>query len=278
MPVRRKAGFMESWRPARVGAEYSLAMSGVTDDNAGGAAGAKLVLASRSPRRRMLLDESGLRHDAQHPGFEDSVLERGKVSAEQWIGSLAYLKAWARAGEPGASGRLVIGADTACLVDGELVGTPRDADEAEAMIRRFVGREHDVLTGVAIIDLRDGGSVAGGEVTDEGRPAGTLEPVTAPSRRIFVDRARVRLGRLGEEQIRAYIASGAWMGKAGAYNYREALAAGWPLSCDGDVTTVMGLPMAALRRQLAAMGVVGSTPIVTAGTAGEERIVRGAVA
>lgn len=268
---------MESWRSARGGAEYSLAMSGVTDDNAGGA---KLVLASRSPRRRMLLDENGLKHDAQHPGFEDSVLERGRVSPEQWIGSLAYLKAWARAGEPGAAGRLVIGADTACLVDGELIGTPRDADEAETMIRRFVNREHDVLTGVAIIDLRDGGSVAGGEVADEGRAAhaGSLEPVTAPARRIFVDRARVRLGRLSEDQIRAYIASGAWMGKAGAYNYREALAAGWPLSCEGDVTTVMGLPMAALRRQLAAMGVVGNAPIVTAGTAGDERIVRGAVA
>ena len=95
---------------------------------------------------------------------------------------------------------------------------------------------------------------------------------------MFVDRARVRLGGLSEEKIRAYIAGGAWQGKAGAYNYRDALAAGWPLSCDGDVTTVMGLPMMALRRQLAAMGVVGSAPIVTAGSIGGERIVRGAVA
>jgi len=270
---------MESWRTAREGAEYSLAMSGVTEDNAEVGAGPKLVLASRSPRRRMLLDESGLKHDAEHPGFEDSVLERGKVSAEQWVGSLAYLKAWARAGEEGASGRLVIGADTACLIDGELIGTPRDADEAEAMIRKFVGREHEVLTGVAIIDLREGGSVAGGAVKDDGATrAEALEPVTAPARRIFVDRAKVRLGRLGEEQIRTYIASGAWMGKAGAYNYREALGAGWPLTCDGDVTTVMGLPMQALRRQLAAMGVVGNPSIVTAGTASDERIVRGAVA
>jgi septum formation protein len=257
-----------------MGAEYSGGMNGVMDDKAG------LVLASRSPRRRMLLDESGLKHDAQHPGFEDSVLERGRVSYEQWIGSLAYLKAWARACEPGATGRLVIGADTACLVDGKLVGTPQNAREAEEMIRGFVGREHEVLTGVAIIDLRGGGCVAGGALDRAEEARRTLEPVSAPARRIFVDKARVRLGALSEEQIRAYLASGAWEGKAGGYNYREALAAGWPLTCEGDVTTVMGLPMEALRRQLAAMGVVGDAPIVTAGNigVGDEPIVRGAVA
>jgi septum formation protein len=257
-----------------MGAEYSDAM-GVTDDSKS----PRLVLASRSPRRRMLLDESGLRHDAEHPGFEDSVLERGQVSADQWIASLAYLKAWARAGEPGACGKLVIGADTACLMDGRLIGTPRDAADAESMIRGFIGREHEVLTGVAIIDLRAGGSIAGGEVDDGASLSGSpLAPVTAPARRMFVEYARVRLGDLSDEQIAAYIASGAWQGKAGAYNYRDALASGWPLSCDGDITTVMGLPMNALRRQLAAMGIVGEAPIVTAGSAGDERIVRGAVA
>jgi septum formation protein len=257
-----------------MGAEDSDAMSGVggvMDDMQR----PRLVLASRSPRRQMLLHENGLRHDAEHPGFEDSVLERGQVSADQWIASLAYLKAWARAGEPGASGKLVIGADTACILDGRLIGTPRDAAEAEEMVRAFIGREHEVLTGVAIIDLRYGASVAGALADETSTP---VAPVTAPARRMFVERARVRLGKLSEEQIRAYIASGAWQGKAGAYNYRDALAAGWPLTCDGDVTTVMGLPMNALRKQLAAMGIVGEAPIVTAGSVGEERIVRGAVA
>jgi septum formation protein len=262
-----------------MGAEYSFEMKGVRNDSDAGARSARLVLASRSPRRRSLLDESGLTHDAENPGFEDSVLERGRVSPSQWVGSLAYLKAWARAGEPGARGKLVIGADTACLMDGKLIGTPEDAEEAEKMIREFVGREHEVITGVAIIDLRAGASVAGGAVDDA--PAtgvAAIAPVSAPVRRIFTDTARVRLGSLSDEQIRAYIASGAWEGKAGGYNYREAVAAGWPLTCEGDVTTVMGLPMQALRRQLASMGIVGEAPIVTAlGDIGEKDT-RGAVA
>jgi septum formation protein len=250
-------------------AEYSIGMTGVKDDKKKGARRARLVLASQSARRRMLLDESGLGHEASNPGFEDSVLERGNVSPGQWVGSLAYLKAWARAAEPGATGSLVIGADTACLMDGKMIGTPRDAAEAEGMIRAFVGREHEVLTGVAIIDLRCG-SVAGGECDDSRMSIGmTLKPVTAPARRVFVEKARVRLGKLSEEQIRTYIASGAWAGKAGAYNYREAEAAGWPLTHDGDVTTIMGLPMEALRRQLAELGVVGEGIDVS----GDERVV-----
>jgi septum formation protein len=212
------------------------------------------MLASRSPRRRMLLNERGLVHDASHPGFEDSVLEPGQVTPEQWISSLAYLKAWAKASEVGL-GHVILGADTACLMDGRLIGTPHSAAEAEAMIRGFVNREHEVLTGVAIIDLRGSGS---------------------PVRHIFIDRAVVRLGQLSESQISEYIAGGSWAGKAGGYNYREAAESGWPLSHTGDATTVMGLPMAKLTRRLADLGVVGCRPIVNGPADG--RVARGAVA
>jgi septum formation protein len=195
---------------------------------------APIILASRSPRRRQLLAEHGFgAHEAAHPGFEDAVLKPATRNPAAWVASLAYLKAWAKVNDRSARSRLVIGADTACLMDGRLIGTPTTPAEAQAMIRGFIGRDHEVLTGVAVVDCRG----------DE------------PVRYIFTDTARVRLGRLSEQQIEGYIASGAWHGKAGGYNYREALAAGWPLGHSGDVTTIMGLPMDRLTPLLTRLGV-----------------------
>lgn len=189
-----------------------------------------LLLASRSPRRTSLLREAGIEHDTAHPGFDDALLTPGQVEPGVWIASLAYLKAWAKWREllrTGASvPRLILGADTACLVDGDLIGTPTSPEEARAMIARMAGRQHDVLTGAAIIDTSSG------------------------QRHLFVDRATVTLGALAAAQIDEYVASGAWKGKAGAYNLSERVDAGWPITWEGDPTTIMGLPMRELKRRL----------------------------
>jgi len=148
----------------------------------------------------------------------------GGVSPPAWVAALAWLKARAGADRtPGGS--VVLGADTICVVDDRLLGQPADEDEARRMIRAMEDREHDVVTGVAMCSTEQG------------------------ERLIFVDRARVRVGRIGEDAISAYVASGSWRGKAGAYNLEERMEAGWPLTCLGDPTTVMGLPM----RKLAAL-------------------------
>ncbi len=186
----------------------------------------RIVLASRSPRRRSLLLEAGIQHRAEHPGFDDGGLKPGNVSCEQWVASLAYLKAWAKVRETDAD--LIIGADTACVLDDRLIGTPNTAEEAGGMIRSFLNREHHVVTGVALIDLRSG----------------------RPERVLFSERAAVRFGGLSEQQIALYISTDEWQGKAGAYNLRERLDAGWPITYDGDPTTIMGLPMKALLRRL----------------------------
>ena len=193
----------------------------------------RLFLASRSPRRRELLAEYGYDFGFEHPGIEDSDLQPGQVSAAQWVASLAHLKAQAgrevlsqqASFEPSVD--FVLGADTACLKDGQLIGTPRNATEAEQIIRTLMNGEHEVFTGVALVRRRDG------------------------KRWVFADRARVRVGSLTDDQIAMYIASGQWQGKAGAYNLRERMVAGWPLTFVGDETTVMGLPMKALQRELA---------------------------
>ena len=188
----------------------------------------KILLASRSPRRREFLALAGIEHDAEHPGVEDSVLECGNVSPEAWVTALAYLKARAGAELVRGQRRLVIGADTSCVLDGKLVGTPRDRDEARRMIASFVGRSHDVVTGVALLDSESGERV------------------------LFHDRASVVFGQLAGEAIDQYIESDRWVGKAGGYNLAERVEAGWPIVSGGDPTTIMGLPMAKLNQHLAA--------------------------
>lgn len=184
-----------------------------------------LHLASRSPRRRQLLDEAALDHHAEHPGFDDSDLSPGAVNATQWVAALAYLKAAAGAvqASPAAT---VLGADTAIVKDGSLIGTPRDHAEAFRILRTLSDGTHDVVTGVALLDRTTG------------------------RRTIFVDRASVTVGHLSDCMITAYLATGAWQGKAGGYNLRERLVDGWPLQFSGDPTTVMGLPMKALSPRL----------------------------
>lgn len=188
----------------------------------------RVLLASRSPRRRSLLNEAGIEHEARHPGFDDSALVPTGVSAAEWVTALAHLKAAAGAelARGGNMPRLVLGADTTCVQGTTFLGTPASAEEAERMLRAFVGAAHDVVTGVAVID------------TVTGR------------RWLFSDSAVVRWGEVGDEQIRAYVASGEWHGKAGAYNLRERLDAGWKIEYDGDPTTIMGLPMRLLTREL----------------------------
>src|SRR5690606_20335325 len=160
-------------------------------------------------------------HEAVEPGIDDGLLEPGPVPPHQWVAALAYLKA-AAAARTLAPDRpaLVLGADTVVVKGAALIGQPADAADAERLIRLLQDGHHEVISGVALLR------------TD--RPGW---------RRMFVDRAWVRVGHIGDDAIRAYIAGGNWRGKAGAYNLAERIEAGWPIQYQGDPTTIMGLPM-----------------------------------
>ncbi|MGH7244390.1 MAG: Maf family protein [Phycisphaerales bacterium] len=196
-----------------------------------------LWLASRSPRRRQILTEAGLSHVAEHPGIEDSELvPPAGARPNEWVASLAYLKACAGAemarGHSESDSLLVLGADTACVQHGRLIGTPQTPDEARDMLHGFRSAAHEVVTGVALTGL---------ETSHAGVPK---------MRTLFVSSAMVRWGSVSDQEIEKYVASGAWQGKAGAYNLRERLDAGWPIECEGDPNGVMGLPVAALIRRI----------------------------
>jgi len=200
----------------------------------------RMLLASKSPRRRLLLEEAGLDYEVVESGVDDGQLVSGPVSPEQWVAALAYLKAAAASRQLSreSAGRVqsdtrsevIVGADTIVVDERRTIGQPRDRADAERILRLLIDGEHDVLTGVALLDPGTG------------------------RRDLLVDRAHVSVGSISESALALYLDSGDWRGKAGAYNLTERLAAGWPITFEGDPGTIMGLPIAALVPRLRAFG------------------------
>lgn len=194
-----------------------------------------LILASASPRRRALLEAAGIIFDPRPADLDDAALApRGTspTSPALWTIAMAWFKA-ARVAASHADVKAwpgwLLGADTVCDLDGRIIGKPADQVACREVLRAFAGRSHRVHTGVA------------------------LHQPTTGRRILFVESAEVELGSLDERSIDRYVDEGLWRGKAGGYNYEERVAAGWPLRCLGEPTTVMGLPMPRLLRELAAL-------------------------
>ncbi len=176
-----------------------------------------LLLASRSPRRRELLIEARIAHEVRAADLDDGdLVAPAGCDPLHWVTALAHLKARRVADE--APERVVLGADTVVVKNGVIIGQPRDEWHAGEIVRTLRDGEHMVATGVAVL-------------------------AAGMRRTLFVDVARVIVGAIDDESIDAYVASGDWRGKAGAYNLAERRAAGWPLRCAGDPATVMGLPV-----------------------------------
>ena len=180
-----------------------------------------LILASGSPRRRRLLACLGIPFRVVVPNVDEDVPSLAAVTPEDMAEALAKAKAHSVAQQ---SEGLVLAADT-LVVDGDTVlGKPRDAAQATAMLRNLRGREHRVITGLALVN--------------SGRPSLVDHVTTA---------VRVRL--YGDDEIAAYIARGEPFDKAGAYAIQDE--AFHPVaSYDGCYCNVVGLPLRAVIRLL----------------------------
>ena len=182
-----------------------------------------IVLASGSPRRTQLLTLIDLPHEVD-PAHVDEIPLAGE-SPRAMAERLARAKATAVAARH--PGRDVLAADTVVVLDGEILGKPADAREAAATLRRLSGREHVVITAVALA-----------------RDAQVWE------RR---DETRVRFRSLSDETIAAYVATGEPLDKAGAYGlqgYGSVLVE----RIEGDPFGVIGLPLRLVADLLAAAG------------------------
>jgi MAF protein len=183
----------------------------------------RLILGSASPRRRELLAALGLSFDVRASHADE---QPDGSSPPQLAETLALRKARAVA-EAEASDAAVLGADTIVVLDGALLGKPLDEDEAASMLRSLRGREHQVVTGVAV--------VAGGR--------SAVEHVVS----------HVTMREYSDDEIAAYVASGSPFDKAGAYAIQDADFAP-AAQLDGCECSVIGLPLwttARLLREIA---------------------------
>lgn len=178
----------------------------------------KLILASQSPRRRMLLENIGLKFEILVDDAEEE--KEADWSPEKTVMALAEQKA-VNVAKGVVSSAIIIGADTVVAVDGEILGKPKDEQQAAQMLRRLSGREHCVFTGVAVLDTETG------------------------EKHIFYEQTKVRFKPLTAEEIQRYIASGEPMDKAGAYGIQE-LGSLFVEGIDGDYFNVVGLPVCRL--------------------------------
>ncbi len=178
----------------------------------------RLILASRSPRRGELLRAAGYAFETVVTEVDETV--RVGESPAQYVRRLAAAKSAAACARPGA---VILGADTAVVVDGDILGKPQDDADSAAMLRRLSGRRHDVLTGVS---MRQGAYELG-----------------------RVETTAVWFAPLTKEDIVWYVASGEGRDKAGAYAI-QGLASRFIPRIEGSYGNVVGLPVACVAELL----------------------------
>lgn len=184
-----------------------------------------IILASASPRRRELLERMGLEFTVR-TASHDETMDPAADPADE-VARVSLLKA--RAVCPScAEEDIIIAADTVVVCDSIVMGKPHSEEDAFSMLRRLSGREHQVMTGLTVM---------------QGKNA---ETVTVTTSLHFRD--------LSDEEIRAYIATGEPKDKAGAYAV-QGLAAMFVSRLDGDYYNVMGLPVCTLATMLRKRGV-----------------------
>jgi septum formation protein len=175
-----------------------------------------LVLASGSPRRAELLIESGYRFEVVLPMLTEPQWVHPHVLPTLHAESLAYFKARSVPNEH--ADKTVLGADTIAVLNGEIIGKPADLEDAGRILRRLSGTLHSVVTGVALLHPRSG-------------------------RRLLqhaISSVQVRV--LSEAVIQAFLETGAWQGKAGAYGIQDQEDP-FVERVSGSFTNVVGLPM-----------------------------------
>ena len=177
-----------------------------------------VILASASPRRRALLEMLHVKNLIVHPAAGEE-LPHPELAPDALVRELSRCKAAEVAAACAGSDDVVVGADTVVVLDGAVLGKPRDTDDARRMLSALSARTHTVYTGLTVI-----------------RGTRLLS---------HAERTDVRFRALAPEEIDAYVATGEPMDKAGAYG-AQGYASLFVEHLDGDFFNVMGLPLCAL--------------------------------
>ena len=192
-----------------------------------------IVLASASPRRRELLAQVGLTTEVVPADVDETV--RPGETPENHVVRLSEAKALAVARRPEVTGRWFIGSDTVVVRDSRILGKPTGPEDAAAMLRSLSGRSHEVVSGYAVHDHKNGRMLSGAVVT------------------------RVWFKPLTEQEIAGYLATGEPFDKAGAYAI-QGLGAFMVPRIDGSYPNVVGLPLCEVIAALETCGAVNLFP------------------
>ncbi|GFO67013.1 Maf-like protein [Geomonas limicola] len=184
-----------------------------------------IVLASASPRRSELLESAGIRFVVAPADIDETPLP----DEEPVDHVLRLAEGKARAAASRTEGRFFVGADTIVLCDGEIMGKPKDAADADRMLKKLSGVPHEVVTGFSVYDRE--------------RDAALSQAV----------RTKVFFKSLLQEEIDAYIATGCPFDKAGAYAIQGG-AAHMVQKIDGSYSNVVGLPLCEVVETLRTLG------------------------
>jgi septum formation protein len=189
----------------------------------------KLILASSSPRRAEVLRNAGFVFQVRPADVDETRLAH--EAAEDYVRRVAQAKAHAVADPARVAGErlVVIAADTIVLAEGQILGKPKDADDARRMLRLFSGKTHEVLSALCVINI------------------------PAAKQALHVEKTRVEFLNMSEEEIENYIQTGEPFGKAGAYGI-QGIAGRFATRIAGCYFNVLGLPLSRLWTTLRALG------------------------
>ncbi len=184
--------------------------------------GHHLVLASGSPRRKQLMEQFGFDFRVIVP---DDTVEAG-VSATCTPENFVLEASWRKAAAVAVTldQAVVVAADTIAVCHGQRLGKPQDRDHARQMLRLLSGQRHSVLTGVTVWH----------------RPSNAF--------RTWAESAELQMDAIAAPQLEAYLDSGDWIGKAGAFGYQNGL--NWIRIVRGLESTVVGLPVECLAERI----------------------------
>lgn len=183
-----------------------------------------IILASSSPRRRKLMAEYGYRFEVIEP---DPAAECGICSREtppELVARLAYQKAADVIQKIDIDERIVLSCDTVAEYAGMVLGKPNDIDHAKEMLLRLRGREHRVYSGLCLWSRASGHRI------------------------VRVDCSTLVLKQFTDMELKDYLASDLWVGKAGSLGFQDGPP--WLTLLSGSATNVVGLPMELLSQML----------------------------
>jgi len=197
----------------------------------------KIILASGSPRRHELINLIGIQHEVI-PCKEEEKELRSSRTIEEVLLEVAYQKILcveASLPDEKKANSLIIGADTTVVLRGEVIGKPKNRDEAIAMLKKILGNIHEVYTGICILDTNTKRLVSG------------------------VEKTLVSMVALSDEKIATYVDNEFVIDKAGAYAI-QGIGAALIDRIEGCFYNVMGLPLNRLVTMLTSLGFEFLTP------------------